>query len=230
MGAIVEEWLEFQSAGSRPHRQRLLSSGHASDHLAVLLPGRSYSTDMPVLYFPGRLMLSHQVDVLKVDYSIPAEDLEALPLGELAARAAASSETILRAVLEQRAPSRLTLIGKSLGTIVMAHLLGCGLDLPRTDCIWITPILKDESLQNKMAGVRQMSMVVAGSADPYSDEHGLERLEKETGMRVVLIEDADHQLDVPGNGIETLRGLQRIVRSIEGFMGWGDLRRWWLWS
>jgi hypothetical protein len=223
-------WFEYQGPGGIMERLRLLSTGNDSKHLAVILPGQTYTAGMPALFFPGRVMLAHGVDVLEMEYDLTAEEIETLGMDRQADRAAATAEVVVRAALAQRAPERLTLIGKSLGTFAMAHLLTCGLDLPRLDCIWITPVLKQENLLQQMLACRHMSLVVAGDKDPYSNADGIERLEKETGMRVILIEGAEHGLEVNGNVIETLRSLQRIVRGIEGFMGWGDIRRWWTWS
>ncbi len=227
---LSKEWFEYQGPGGSPGQSRLLSTRKESKVLAVLLPGSTYTVGMPALYFPGRVMLAHGVDVLEVDYGLHPTEIEIMSLDAQAERAAAAAEAAVRAALERTAPERIALIGKSLGTFAMAHLLACGLDLPRLDCIWITPVLKQESLLEQMLACRHMSLVVAGSSDPYSDAKGLDRLEKEIGMRVILIEGADHSLEVAGNVVETLRGMQRMVHSIEGFMGWGDIRRWWTWS
>ncbi|RPH75538.1 hypothetical protein EHM76_01435 [bacterium] len=230
MAGIVEGWFEFADGRGRMQRMPLLSSGQESGHLAIVLPGRNYGPDKPVLYYPSRLMLAHGADVLQVDYGISREESESQNLGEQAERAASVSDLTIRAVLEQIRPEWITLIGKSLGAFVMIKLLTSNIPLPRTDCIWITPVLKQAQLAEQMEKVRQISFVAAGGSDPYSDEKALERLEKISGMHTLVIEKADHSLEIPGNINESLRGLQRLLRGIEGFMGWRDFRAQWGWT
>lgn len=230
MAEISRGWLAVEGPDGSLRRMQLLSSGEGSRHLAVVLPGVTYNAAMPVLYYPARVMLAHEADVLKVDYGLPMEDSATPDIEAVGAAALQMSLAAVKTAIQKCEPARLTLIGKSLGTVAMAGLLSAELSLPRTDCIWITPLVKNAALVEQMAGVRQMSLVVAGTKDPHSDAKALDRLEKEAGMHVIQIEDANHSVEIEGNVIASLRGLQRMVRAIDEFMGWGDMRRWWVWS
>ena len=49
-----------------PHT--FLRQDQAARHVAILLPGIGYSCDMPLLYYPARLLLARGADVLRVEY------------------------------------------------------------------------------------------------------------------------------------------------------------------
>ena len=92
-----------------------------AQHVAVVLPGIGYTADMPVLYYPATLLREAGADVLQVKYAYTldpafqrADDSERLRW--LQADVAAAWQ----AVSEQRPYTRVSLVGKSLGTRAMA--------------------------------------------------------------------------------------------------------------
>ena len=95
-----------------------------TDHLAVLFPGRGYTTQGPVLYYPGALLRNRGADVLNVDYAYDKRsDFDELSEEEQTAWLKADGKAALDAALSQRDYRHLTLVGKSLGTLVLALLL-----------------------------------------------------------------------------------------------------------
>lgn len=94
-------------------------------HVGVVLPGAGYTCQMPLLYYPTRLLLGAGADVLQVEYAYLGQAaFRALPDDEQERRFFADVEAALRTGAAQRAYGRLTLVGKSLGTLAMGHLLG----------------------------------------------------------------------------------------------------------
>src|SRR2546423_11841540 len=57
--------------GSRdePVPHTFLPQDQAARHVAILLPGIGYTCDMPLLYYPARLLLARGADVLRVEYA-----------------------------------------------------------------------------------------------------------------------------------------------------------------
>ncbi|MBI4560443.1 MAG: type II toxin-antitoxin system VapC family toxin [Candidatus Rokubacteria bacterium] len=42
---------------------------HETRHVAILLPGLGYTAHMPIMYYPGRLLVARGADVLRVEYT-----------------------------------------------------------------------------------------------------------------------------------------------------------------
>ncbi len=113
-------------AGHRglPVPNRFLRPRGAIDHLVVLLPGSGYGCDMPLFYYAENRALEVGADVLRVEYAhnrMP--EFRAAPEPERGQWLAADADTALGAALAQRPYRGVTLVGKSLGTAAMAHLL-----------------------------------------------------------------------------------------------------------
>ena len=63
-------------------------------HLAILFPGLGYTTHMPVMFYPARLLLAQGADVLRVEYAyrqqadfltLPAEERNRWFFGDVSA-------------------------------------------------------------------------------------------------------------------------------------------------
>lgn len=216
----TQESLSIQGYENRPVPNRFLRRSAVSDHLAVLLPGFAYGIDLPVLFYPGRLMLERGADLLKVEYAYHADS--AFDSASAAARAARLSGDVtaaLSAGLRQRDYRRVTLIGKSLGTLAMAALLASDGRLRGADCIWLTPLVKDDRLRAVVAAHRPRSLFVAGSADHHYDRALLDEVTASAGGGSLVIEGADHSLEIAGDVLSSIEAMARIVRAITDFTG-----------
>lgn len=187
-------------------------------HLGVLLPGFGYTAQAPALYFSRILLLQHGADVLQVNYNYqhdPRFNLrdEALfyPWIEADARAA------LQAGLARRTYERVTLIGKSLGTLALGCLVEAE-ELRVDDCIWMTPILSNERLRSQISLCKQRGLVIIGDEDHYYDEKTLEELERVTGNPTLVIPGADHALELPGKAVESVQAVEYIVEALDTFL------------
>ncbi len=189
-----------------------------TSRLAILFPGYRYSCDMPVLYYPGQLMLSRGSDVLKVDYFYDA--LPNFAKGgddEALRRLYADAEAALEAGLLQRRYEKVILIGKSLGTTAMAHLLSRHSTLPASDWIWLTPALEPTDVKRILA-IRPRSLLVVGTADSLYDASLVGELEQSARAMCVVIEHADHGLLIDDNLRLTLQALETVLETMEVFL------------
>ena len=112
----------------------------AAPILAVLFPGLNYTCDMPLLFYPLKLLLARGAEVLQVraDYTVPA--YRSLPPEERAAWLAADASAVVQAARLQGEYARLVLVGKSIGTIALASLVSLE---PQAITIWLTPLLRN---------------------------------------------------------------------------------------
>jgi len=185
-------------------------------HLAVVFPGLGYTAHMPVLYYPRRLLLERGADVLLVEYDyrgradfrMPRDpDRDRWFFDDVAAACGTG--------LGQRPYSGVSLVGKSLGTLAMAYLLTEGTRLPQAQCIWLTPLLREDRLRAQIRQAECRSLFVIGTADGHYDPAYLEEVRLATGGESVTIPDADHSLEIEGDTIGSIRAVEQTVRAMQ---------------
>ncbi|MGO9378810.1 MAG: alpha/beta family hydrolase [Dissulfurispiraceae bacterium] len=188
-------------------------------HLAILLPGLGYTAHMPVMYYTGLALLAKQADVMRADYNyIKHSDFMALDPDERRRWAAKDAMAVFNAAIDQRKYDEITLVGKSIGTSAMGHLIATIHDMPRLRCIWLTPLLKNEYLLSQIKQVEHRALFVVGTRDPYYDKAILEDLLKTTGGESIIITGADHSLEIDGDPVKAIQALERIVDGILKFL------------
>ena len=105
---------------SLPHR--FLQREEAADHAVLILPGGEFFAQSPALYYSELECMHRGADILWVGYNA-RPDFAALSLEEKGVWALQDSIAAYQSLLQQRAYTRLTLIAKSIGTLVLGHLL-----------------------------------------------------------------------------------------------------------
>jgi pimeloyl-ACP methyl ester carboxylesterase len=180
-----------------------------ADRLTIVLPGAGYGPIGAAIRLPCLALEDAGAESVAVAYPplVPSRP----PLDEIIAHAA---DQVAR-ILEEHSPLRVTVVAKSLGTVVLA---AADLSLPTaTEAIWLTPLFGDETVraQAEQRGLR--SLLVAGSADSAHDAEGHERVRAALGAESLLIAGANHALEVPGDVRATLDGLRQLVDAVERF-------------
>lgn len=192
--------------------------GEAS-HLAMILPGLGYSCHMPLLYYPTELLLSLGADVLLVEYDYrQAWQDESLSLPDKLARVYADVRAAAASALAQREYSDFTVVGKSLGTFAITHLLEADLALRPQSCIYLTPLLAYEQGKADVIRTCPRKLLVAGTADRYYNPEVLADVVDATSSELLLVEGGDHSLEYPGDAVRSIQTLEKIVRRIQDFL------------
>jgi predicted alpha/beta-hydrolase family hydrolase len=198
---------------------RFLRPESAIDQLAVLLPGLGYTLDMPLFYYAENLLLDRGWDVLRVEYAYNTRpEFQTLPKSERDQWLLADTTAAWRAGLTQRTYARVVLIGKSLGTLAMGHLLTTADPLPNAGAVWLTPLLSNEPLRQQIQQYGGPSLFVIGTADPHFDPVVLEQMQVATVGEAVVVRNADHGMDIPGDPIASVRALERVVEALSRFL------------
>lgn len=166
--------------------------------LAVLLPGRSYPTEMPLLTFAGRAARQHGWQVRAVSWDAP-------DLG--------TSDTIswVGDQLEQAVGSQdgpVIVIGKSLGTCAAAVAARNAYD-----AVWLTPLLHLPELVEAMSGHPGRQLLVGGSADPAWDLD----VARSISSDVLQLDGADHGIFVD-DAIRTAELHVEVTRAIDRWL------------
>ncbi|MCC7021208.1 MAG: hypothetical protein IT338_00185 [Thermomicrobiales bacterium] len=216
----TEHALPIAGYRGAPVPNRMQRPRGAIDHLAVLLPGFGYTLDMPLFYYAENLLLERGWDVLRVEYAYNRHP-EFRTLSEAEQGRWLREDTIAayRAGAAQRAYDGIALIGKSLGTAAMGHLLTMD-DQPAAlrRAVWLTPLLGNDRLREQIGVFDGPSLFVIGTADPHYDRGWLQAVQEATGGESVVIEDADHGMDIPGDPVASVRALEQIVSAFERFL------------
>ena len=198
---------------------RLQRPEGAIDHLAVLLPGYGYTLDMPLFYYAEHLLLERGWDVLRVEYAYNTRpEFQTLPKPERDRWLLADTTAAWRAALGLRTYERVVLIGKSLGTRAMGYLLTVADPHPNVGAVWLTPLLGEEQLRKQIQQYGGPSLFVIGTADPHFDPVVLEKMQVATIGEAVVVRNADHGMDIPGDPIASVRAIERVVEALGRFL------------
>lgn len=197
----------------RTHRYRAREGNRRA---ALVLPGYGYNADMPLLFYASRALFARGFDVLapRFDYDRVPGFLE-LPeddrweWGREEARAALDA-------LEEIAS--LVVVAKSLGTRQAASLLEDDAVPKETRIVWMTPTLYSERLRRCACTWGGRSLWIAGTGDRHFLASAWEEVLAGTESKALLIEGADHGMEVPGGFVASLEVLQKVVEAVDGFV------------
>jgi hypothetical protein len=218
---LVESSLDVSGYRDRAVPNTLYRQECKANHLAIVFPGYGYQASMPALYYPVRLMLARDFDVFQVDYAYNrCADFRTSPPDEQMRWFQTDVERACDAALSQRAYRQVTLVGKSIGTRAMGHLLSADAALRevRTQCIWLTPLLREERLRAQIVEGGRRSLFVIGTADQHYAPGYLRQVQEATGGQTVVIDGANHSLEIEGDVAGSLRAMERVVRAIAQFL------------
>ena len=201
----------------RPVNNTFVQQSAETAHLAIVVPGYRHSVDKPDLHFAAQVLLARGADVLQVEYAYSRTDFRARTEAEQDRWLSTDVSAACEAGLTQRSYNRITLVGKSLGTVAMGQLLADP-RFQKATCIWSTPILALDWLRTRIAEVKPPSLFIIGTADAFYNPTQLAELETATGGRSLVLEGVDHSLGIPGDIAGSLDALTRIVAAIQDFI------------
>jgi predicted alpha/beta-hydrolase family hydrolase len=169
---------------------------------AVLVPGRGYPPQAPLLFFTGIALLQHGWRV-EHHWWDPADH-----------QSDEQTAAWVREEVERALPAAgLTLlVGKSLGT--WAAPLAAERRLP---AIWLTPILEVPLIAEAIAANPAPQLLVGGTADDLWDGAAAHRLAGPT-RQVLEVPDADHVLMRPGDVVAGTEAHVEVVRAVDEWL------------
>jgi len=164
--------------------------------LAVLLPGRTYSPNHPLLYYSREALLVQGWSIEEVWWN--PEDLVS---------DAALLERI-EEVLDAASDKNPLVVGKSLGSLALLLVAKRG-----WSGIWLTPLLNRAEIVAAVKDIRAKTLLIGGTADETWNGN----VAKSSGQQVLEISGADHGLEIPGDPSTSVRVLGEIVATISTF-------------
>ena len=174
---------------------------------------------MPLLFYTVELMLSLKADLLTVEYDYShRQDFKELDDEERLRWLLADVRSACHTLFKQRPYEQLTIIGKSLGTRAMGYILTEEAIPAKVRAIWLTPILKDETLRQQIHRYHGRSLFISGTADPHYDAAYMTEVQEATNGQVVLIDEGDHSLNIKDNIKQSIEELGKVIDSIKAFV------------
>jgi len=209
--------LDIVGYRNQPIPNTFITHPNPTNHVAVILPGYRFSVDMPPLHYTRRILLEQGADILNVEYAYFRTNFMEQPESEQGRWMSADIFAACNTILSRYPYEKITLIGKSLGTIAMGHLLA-DRRFQQATCIWLTPILTVDWLRARIEQVRPRSLFVIGTADQFYQPDILKHLETVTSSRAVVINDANHALEIQGDIQQSIMVLNQMTQAVQEFL------------
>lgn len=168
----------------------------------VVLPGRQYTAEAPLLFFATQAALMRGWDVRQVWW-------------EAAERAGLSIADEMDWVGDQLAAAldgysgRVLVVAKSLGTLAATRAAASGYD-----AAWLTPLLTEREAAEPLLSYPASQFVVIGASDPYLSQEVLEAL---PGTSLVV--PGDHILKVPDDPAAMVASHEQFIRAFDAWLG-----------
>lgn len=169
---------------------------------AVLVPGRGYPPQAPLLFFAGFALLQHGWRVAQHWWDPPPYESDE------------QTAAWVRREVEGALPAsdRVLLVGKSLGT--WAAPLAAERSLP---AVWLTPLLDTPQVVRAIAADPAPQLLVGGTVDSLWDSRVARDLASAT-CTVVEVPGADHALMVPGDSVAGVAAHLEVQRAVTAWL------------
>jgi len=189
--------------------------------LLVVLPGLHYGPDGPALYHLAKQLQGSGWDTLGLMYGFQAA--MAFPWTDHAGETLTECGAALGEVLGRRAYSRVGIVGKSLGTILLVQLCIQGLVPDSARVAHLTPPLGNPAFDAAFRETRQPAYIAIGTRDSFYSEESLRAVAGRRATYVRILEGADHGLDVSRDLAATLRVVGQVVEDTTAFFLTGQV-------
>lgn len=208
--------IEIPGYGGENVPNEVLRQPLGSSSLGVILPGGGYTSAMPLLYYAGKLLIERGCDVLIVNYDYRSA-IRTVPRQELEERLHTDTLQALSVAYGRYPYTSVVLVGKSLGTMAMAHLLESR-QWPIVATAWLTPILGRDDVRLGLEKMSHRSFVAIGTDDGEYNKQLLDELEQRHGVDVCTIQNAEHSIDIDGDVPGSVEAVRTVVQRMQAFL------------
>jgi hypothetical protein len=217
MAEIVIDKLSIAGHEELPVANRFFRQSGAAETLAVIFPGLNYTCDMPLLYYPARLLAELGADVLQLHTDYTGAAFQSQSRLDQVAWMGQDALAAVKAGQKQRPYSRLVLVGKSIGTLVLAYLVAQA-GYANATTIWLTPLLRQPWLVQSAMLCTGPALFVAGSGDMAYDQVALNMIQEAISSRSLIIDHANHSLEIQGDLPGSIRFIYQLIETMSRFL------------
>lgn len=199
--------IPVESAFGITIRNLLITQEPATDRLVVLLPGRGYTVNHPVMHYVRKMATLQGWDVLSVSYGFQLTQAQ-LTLDNLP-QAHQDAEMALNAVLKDRDYANICIVGKSMGS-PFASMLAQALTVPKRSLILLTPVRDAVALAGDVP-----TLAVIGTQDPVYDPDSVSDTDTVTWT---VLEGLNHGLEHEDDWDGSIDALREVTAACERFL------------
>ena len=211
--------LDILGHANRPLRNRFFRQSENAQDVALVFPGLGYNSDMPLLYYSIKTMITSGINVLSLDYDYSNNsEFMTQSMRERSEWLIDDVEAAFKFISEYEDQKIVCMTGKSIGTLALGHLLETHEDLKDAKTIWLTPLIKNPELLERMLTYMKDAVLVIGTKDSQYDRDIIDRLNASTQTSGIVIDGANHGLEIEENVTDSLRVLTQIVAIIRQFL------------
>lgn len=214
MPAVEITTISIRGYAGQPVPNRLFRQAGAQ-RLALILPGLRYTCDMPLLFYPARMLIQRGASVLQVHSDYTQAAFQSASKAEQARWLAEDTQTAYQAGLAAGDFRDVVLIGKSIGTLALASLAASGVEAPS---IWMTPLLRQRQLVETVLRQQGPALFIGSSSDPTFDLAELERIQAAGKGDGLVFPGADHSLEIPGDVFASVDIMRQILERMQAFL------------
>ncbi len=186
-------------------------------HLAIFLPGIGYTLVHPALYYSRMLLQQLGADELKIEPTYRRSKFRAFTDQEKEESIAADSIAILETIRGLSQYTRITFVGKSMGTLLLAKILEQGFYL-EAEFIWLTPLFKNQPFFEVISTKPHQGIFLIGSSDQHYDPVILEQVKETSFGQVIVFEGANHSLEIQGDVMGSIEIQGKVIAEVKGFL------------
>ncbi|MDR6125117.1 hypothetical protein QFZ87_004714 [Bacillus sp. SLBN-46] len=187
--------------------------------ICIMFPGLGYTTQRPLFHYATGVCLNNNIDVLHINYNfVKNEQFRKLTKAEQEQWMYEDVKAVVEAVLKDTYYEQCILLSKSIGTIPMAMEWTGGTFLLNSVGIWLTPLLKEDRVYQALLETELPSLCVIGDEDHHFIEERLASFENNPLVSTVVIQKADHGLEIQGNTLVSIEAMKEIMEQVEVFI------------
>ncbi len=186
--------------------------------LAVILPGLAYGCDKPLLAGVSQLLARRGHGVLEISFGYRQDDhFGALPESAQIEAIEQDGAAILKWALNEYAPERLVLVGKSLGTVALGGMAGQAMPA-QTRAVWLTPSLTGTPLLGRIRAFGHPALSLIGSDDVSAPLARAADYRQIAGLTHVEVPGLDHGWQHRDGEAATRKGLFIALALVENWL------------
>jgi hypothetical protein len=169
--------------------------------VALLIPGRGYTPDMPLLHFARAVLGRHGWTTQQLWWSThPPADTDAC---------SAWVNVQVAAALDRESAQSLLLVGKSLGTLAVT--VAAERELP---AMWLTPLLNEPWLVEQLRRTAAPTLLIGGTADGS----WIPTIVRSLQHSYLELDGADHALETHDDPVNSAELLSRVTAAMDAFV------------
>ncbi|MHA2397235.1 MAG: hypothetical protein ACXAC0_11075 [Candidatus Thorarchaeota archaeon] len=186
---VSRNQLTIKGYNGRSLKNTLFRHSTDTQKVAIIFPGLAYNSQMPLLHYTIETIIDSGLNVLTVDYDY-SNNPEFLNQSQTVRSdwLIEDVEAALKVITDEENQEVVCLVGKSLGTLALGHLLETREDLRDAKTIWLTPLIKNPELLEQMLAYMKDAILVIGAKDPHYDSDIIDRLNATTQLGGIVIE------------------------------------------